>query len=146
MKRLRIGIIDLVARGPSQSLFLRFMGANRASITPQAVGVWCRQEGHDVTLICYTGSNDLLRALPPDTDLVFIGAFTEAAQTAYALSNLFRSRGAVTVLGGPHARCFPEDAASYFDYVFGFTDRSVLREVLADCTQHRPYGRHVSAA
>src|SRR5688500_18218618 len=123
MKRLRIGIIDLVARGPSRSLFLRLMGANLASITPQAVGVWCRQQGHDVTLVCYTGPDDLLRALPPDTALVFIGAFTEAAQTAYALSNLFRSQGAVTALGGPHARCYPQDAARHFDYVLGFTDR-----------------------
>jgi hypothetical protein len=145
MKRLRIGIIDLVARGPSQSLFLRFMGANLASITPQAVGVWCRQEGHDVTLVCYTGSDDLLRALPTDTDLVFIGAFTEAAQTAYALSNLFRSRGAVTALGGPHARCYPQDAARYFDYVLGFTDRDVVRQVIQDCDQHRPRGVHVAA-
>jgi hypothetical protein len=47
MKRLRIGIIDLVARGPSRSLFLRFMGPNLASIMPQVIGVWCRQEGHD---------------------------------------------------------------------------------------------------
>src|SRR2546430_10299500 len=31
-----------------------------------------------------------------------------------SLSNLFRSRGAVTVLGGPHARCYPEDARQYF--------------------------------
>ena len=26
-------------------------------------------------------------------------------------------------LGGPHARCYPEDALQYFDYVLGFTDR-----------------------
>ena len=55
--------------------------------------------------------------------MLFIGAFTQSAQLAYALSNLFRQRGAVTVLGGPHARCYPEDARKYFDYVLGFTDR-----------------------
>src|SRR5262249_10695672 len=89
---------------------------------------------------------DLLHELPADVDLVFIGAFTEAAQTAYALSNLFRSRGAVTALGGPHARCYPHDARRYFDYVLGFTDRAVVRDVLQDCTQHRPAGVHVTAA
>ena len=61
---------------------------------------------------------------------LFIGAFTQAAQLAYALSNFSAERGAVTVLGGPHARCYPEDAQQYFDYVLGFTDRAVVQEVL----------------
>ena len=72
------------------------------------------------------------RSLRPDDNLTFLlDAFTEAAQLAYALSSLFRQRGAVTVLGGPHARCYPEDAQRYFDYVLGFTDRQVLDEVEA---------------
>ena len=144
MRKLRIGIIDLVSRGPTRAWFARVMGANLASIMPQVVGVWCREAGHDVTFACYTGFEDLLKELPDDLDLVFIGAFTEAAQTAYALSNLFRSRGAITALGGPHARCYPQDAVRYFDYVFGFTDRTVLRDVLEDCARHRPLGMHVS--
>jgi radical SAM superfamily enzyme YgiQ (UPF0313 family) len=78
--------------------------------------------------------------------VLFIGAFTEAAHTAYALSNLFRARGAITILGGPHARCYPEDAARYFDYVLGFTDRETLLDVLQDCSQHRPVGVQLSAA
>ena len=114
------------------------MHANLASIMPQVIGVWCEAEGHEVTFICYTGFEDLVRELPADVDLVFIGAFTEAALLAYSLSNLFRSRGAVTVLGGPHARCYPEDARQYFDYVLGFTDRAVVRDVLDDCAPHRP--------
>ena len=60
--------------------------------------------------------------------MVFIGAFTEAAHTAYALSALCRSKGAITILGGPHARCYPEDAVRYFDYVLGFTDRETLMD------------------
>jgi hypothetical protein len=146
MRKLRAGIVDLVSRGPTRAWFPWVMNANLASIMPQVVGVWCCQEGHDVAFVCYTGFEDLLRELPADADLVFIGAFTEAAQTAYALSNLFRARGAVTALGGPHARCYPEDARRYFDYVLGFTDRAVLRGVLQDCTRHRPLGVHVSAA
>src|SRR5438105_2834278 len=145
MRKLRVGIIDLVARGPAQSLFLRLIAANLGSIMPQVVGVWCRQEGHEVTLACYSGSGNPLRILPDDLDLVFISAFTEAAQTAYALSNFFRTRGAVTALGGPHARCYPRDAIRYFDYVLGFTDREVVRDVLADCSPHRPRGQSVSA-
>jgi hypothetical protein len=33
MKKLRIGIVDLVSRGPSGALFARVMNANLASIT-----------------------------------------------------------------------------------------------------------------
>src|SRR5213080_4798055 len=121
------------------------MHANLASIMPQVVGVWCEAEGHDVTFVCYTGFEDLVRELPADVDLIFIGAFTEAALLAYSLSNLFRSKGAITVLGGPHARCYPEDAQRYFDYVLGFTDRETLGDVLRDCSQHRPVGMHIAA-
>ncbi|HTH66522.1 MAG TPA: hypothetical protein VL563_17710 [Gemmatimonadales bacterium] len=146
MQKLRIGIIDLVTRGPTRALYARVMNANLASIMPQVVGVWCEEEGHDVTFICYTGLEDLVQELPQNVDLVFIGAFSEAALLAYSLSNLFRSRGAITVLGGPHARCYPEDAAKYFDYVLGFTDRSIIRDVLQDCAQHRPMGMQLAAA
>src|SRR5207245_7029659 len=103
------------------------------------------QEGHDVTLVCYTGLEDLLVELPKDLDVLFIGAFTQSAQLAYALSNLFRQRGAVTVLGGPHARCYPEDARKYFDYVLGFTDRTIIQDVLRDCSPQRPMGVHLEA-
>ena len=145
-RTLRIGIVDLVTKGPTRALFARVMNANMASIMPQVVGVWCEEEGHEVTFVCYTGFEDLLEELPTNVDLVFIGAFTEAAQTAYSLSALFRSRGAVTVLGGPHARCYPDDARLYFDYVVGFTDKSVIQEILRDCSPHRPVGVHLAAA
>ncbi len=146
MRRLHVGIIDLVTKGPTRALFARVMNANLASIMPQVVALWCEEQGHDVTFVCYTGFEDLQTALPRNLDLVFIGAFTEAAQTAYALSNLYRSRGAVTVLGGPHARCYPEDAAKYFDYVLGFTDKKIICNVLQDCSQHRPRGVRISAS
>ena len=146
MRKLRIGIIDLVAKGPTRALYPRVMNANFASIMPQVVAVWCAQAGHEVTLVCYTGFEDLLEELPDTLDLVFVGAFTESAHTAYALSALFRSRGGVTVLGGPHARCYPHDAARYFDYVLGFTDRPLIEQVLLDRSPHRPLGLQLSAA
>jgi hypothetical protein len=121
------------------------MNANLASIMPQVVAVWCEREGHDVTLVCYTGLEDLVTELPADLDLLFIGAFTQSAQLAYALSAFFRQRGAVTVLGGPHARCYPEDARQYFDYVLGFTDQAVVGEVLREAAPNRPLGRHLAA-
>jgi hypothetical protein len=145
MRKLRIGVLDIVSRGPTRAWFGRVMNANLASIMPQVIAVWCRQEGHEVTFVCYTGFEDLLKEVPKNVDLVFISAFSEAAQTAYALSNLFRSQGAVTALGGPHARCYPHDAARYFDYVFGFTNQGLVREVVQDCARYRPLGVHVGA-
>ncbi len=146
MRRLRVGVLDLVTKTPTASLYGRIMNPNLASIMPQVVAVWCEREGHDVTLVCYTGFENLLQELPADLDLLFIGAFTQSAQLAYALSAMFRKRGAVTVLGGPHARCYPEDARQYFDYVLGFTDQAVISEVLQEAAPHRPMGRHLAAS
>jgi hypothetical protein len=114
------------------------MQPNFASIMPQAIAVWCEEAGHEVRFVCYTGREDLSRELSPDTDILFVAAYTQSAQLAYALSNLYRQRGVVTVLGGSHARCYPEDAARYFDYVLGFTDKALVSEVLRDCARHSP--------
>ncbi len=145
MRKLRIGVIDLVTKAPTRALFARVMNANLASIMPQIIALWCEEEGHDVNFVCYTGFEDLLAELPDKVDLVFIGAFTQAAQLAYALSNQFRHKGAITVLGGPHARCYPQDAQKYFDYVLGFTDKNIVHNVLRDCAQHRPLGVRMEA-
>ena len=146
MQKLRIGIIDVVSRGETRALYARVMHANLASIMPQVVAVWAEELGHEVQLVCYTGFEDLTSVLPQDIDLLFVGAFTQSAQLAYAVSNLFRQRGVVTVLGGPHARCYPQDARKYFDYVLGFTDQDIIRRVLEDCRPSSPLGQHWSAA
>ena len=130
MIKRRITVLDLVTRGPTKGLFSRIMNANLASIMPQAVAAWCEELGHEVRYVCYTGREDLNRLIADETDIVFIGAFTRSAFTAYAISNLYRQRGVVTVLGGPHARCYHEDAARYFDYVLGFTDKTVIEHVI----------------
>ncbi len=138
MRRLRVVILDLLEKGPSNSLWARAMQPNFASIMPQAIAVWCEQAGHEVTLVCYTGREDLTRELPDDTDILFVASYTQTAHLAYALSHIYRQRGVVTVLGGSHARCYPHDAASYFDYVLGFTDRATIDEVLRECAPHQP--------
>ena len=144
--RRRIGILDLATKNPHHTLYGWLMNANLASIMPQVLAVWCEEAGHEVHYACYTGGGSPADLLPRDLDLVFIGAFTQAAQLAYALGNLYRQGGTVTVLGGPHARCYPEDAQQYFDYVLGFTDRAIVDEVLEECEPHRPVGRALAAA
>jgi hypothetical protein len=146
VRRLRVGILDLVTHGPARALYSRLMNANLAGIMPQVLGVWCENAGHDVRLVCYTGFEDLAAELPDDMDLLFISAFSQTALLAYAISAMYRKSGTITALGGPHARCYPEDAQRYFDYVFGFTDASLVGDVLAECAPHRPLGVSVGAA
>ena len=146
MRRLRVTVLDLVTKGPTRKLYGRVMQPNLASIMPQVVAVWCEELGHDVRFVCYTGREDLGRELAHETDILFIGAFTRSAHTAYAISNLFRQRGAITVLGGPHARCYPEDAVKYFDYVLGFTDKALIEDLLQDSAPERPVGLRLGAA
>jgi len=145
-RRLRVAVLDLLEKGPSRSLWSRAMQPNFASIMPQVIAVWCEQAGHEVTLVSYTGREDLTRELPEDPDILFIAAYTQNAHLAYALSHVYQQRGTVTALGGSHARCYPHDAARYFDYVLGFTDRSTIDDVLRDCEPHRPVGLSLSAA
>jgi len=145
MRKLKIGIIDLVSKGPTQTLWAKAMHANMASIMPQVIAVWCENQGHEVNYSCYTGLEDLNKEIDHKVDLVFIGSFTQAAQMAYSLSNWYQSKGIVTVLGGPHARCYPEDAQKYFDYVLGLTDQQLIQDVLEDCSSNRPIGKYLSA-
>lgn len=74
-RKLKIGIINLVSKNPNKNLRARIMNANFASIMPQVIGVWCEEEGHDVTYVCFTGREDLINELPQEADLVFIGLF-----------------------------------------------------------------------
>lgn len=147
MNRRRVTILDLAAPGPTSALFERVMTANLASIMPTILAVWCEELGHDVRFICYTGFENLEAELRDnETDILIIGAFTQAAQMAYAISSMFRRKGVVTVLGGPHARCYPQDAALYFDYVLGFTDKPLIEAVLAEAAPHRPHGVQLAAS
>ena len=146
MQRLNVAVVDLVTNRPTRALYSRFMNANLAGLMAQAVAVWCEELGHNVRYVCFTGAQDILREVGDDADVVFIGAFTRSAQTAYALSSHFRSKGMVTILGGPHARCYPDDAVRWFDYALGFTDKALIADVLADCAPGKPLGQHLSAS
>ena len=146
MKKLKICIIDLIHNSSSLSLYRRSMFTNYVSIMPQIIGVWCREEGHSVNYSIFTGSQNLNNLLSHQPDLVFISSFTYTAQLAYALSNLFHSHGIVTVLGGPHARCYPEDACLYFDYVLGLTNKELVKELLNNFESNKQQGIYLSAS
>lgn len=67
-----------------------------------------------------------------ETDLVAITAMTALAPRAYALCAEYRRRGVITVLGGIHATCCPDEASQHADVVVLGEAESVWSKVLAD--------------
>ena len=146
MRKLKVAVVDILGKSVSKMSYSRHMRANNQSIGAQVVAVWCEELGHDVSMVYYDGPELYQGAVPDDVDIVIINAFSQNAMLAYALSNYFRSKGAVTALGGPHPRSYPIDTAKYFDYAIGFCDKELVRDILQDCAQHRPLGQILSAA
>jgi radical SAM superfamily enzyme YgiQ (UPF0313 family) len=102
------------------------------SITPQAISVWCRQMGHRVHYTTYYGLGDPQKQLPQELDILFLSAPTYLAPLAYALAKLYRQRGIRTVIGGAHAKSFPQDCLRYFDLVVTQCDQDLIVAILND--------------
>jgi len=119
------------ARGPAEALYHRILTKQYASLTPQAVSVWCRQLGHETFYATYNGLGQLEQRLPRDLDVVFLSCYTQPSALAYALAKIYRRAGARTVIGGPHAKAFPLDCARFFDVVVKECDKSLVADILA---------------
>jgi radical SAM superfamily enzyme YgiQ (UPF0313 family) len=132
---MRVGILDLLVdepvRSPLGRLYAEFFRKQFVTLMPQAVAVWCRQLGHEVHYATYYGVGRPERLLPDTLDVVFVATYTQASALAYALAKLFRARGTRTVLGGPHATAFPEDAQRFFDLVVLKCDRALVADIVA---------------
>ena len=63
MRKLRIGIIDVISRGPIETLYARAMRANLSAIMPQVLAVWCEEEGHEVFMAYHSGPQNMTDAL-----------------------------------------------------------------------------------
>jgi len=131
---MRVGILDILAL-PTQhiadTIYHLIITKQYASVTPQAISVWCRQSGHQTFYATYYGIGDPLRQLPSDLDVVFIACYTQASALAYALGKLYKRRRTLTVIGGPHAKAFPEDCLRFFDLVVKECDKSLIADILA---------------
>ncbi|GAB5471489.1 MAG: hypothetical protein Kilf2KO_45190 [Rhodospirillales bacterium] len=117
----RVTILDLLTdkvdpRG-AEALFLKYIGRQYYSIMPQVAAAWCRRRGHQVRYETYFGQTAPDALIDRDCDILFISAYTRASALAYALAKVAKGFGARTVIAGPHATCFPEDAARFFDNV-----------------------------
>lgn len=90
---------------------------------PQVVAVWCEELGHDVSMVYYNGPEIIAGGIPDDVDIIFVNAFSQNAMLAYALSNYYRTKGAVTVLGGPHSRSYPDQGRDPVELSKRFLER-----------------------
>ncbi|HVH83927.1 MAG TPA: hypothetical protein VM713_06390, partial [Steroidobacteraceae bacterium] len=131
---MRVGVLELLTdsqnRGYTAALYARYYRRQFMSIMPQVVAVWCRQLGHRVSYATYCGNGDPRSLLPDDLDVVFIAVYTQASALAYALAKLYRRAGVLTVIGGPHAKCFPADCLRFFDVVVKDCDRALIDDIL----------------
>jgi radical SAM superfamily enzyme YgiQ (UPF0313 family) len=143
---VRVGILEFLIADvdcdPLRRLYCRYVNRHYASIMPQAVSLWSRCRGHETFYATYWGQADPKSLLPDDLDVVFLSAYTSASTLACALARLYRAQGVLTVLGGPHAKGFPEDALRFFDVVVQDCDRKLVEEILVD----RPRGVVVSSS
>ena len=133
---MKIGIIELLVATPTNRWSPGTVGnylitKQYASIMPQTIAAWCRQLGHQTFYATYFGQKDPKRLLPSDLDVVFISAYTQASALAYALAKLYRSESTLTVLGGPHAKAFPDDSLRFFDLVVRECDRTLVADILS---------------
>ncbi|MDP6953326.1 MAG: radical SAM protein, partial [Alphaproteobacteria bacterium] len=132
---MRIGIIELLLDTVSLSATDRVFGHSfkrqLSSIMPQAIAVWCRRAGHDVFYATYYGQADPKGLLPDDLDVVFVATCTQSSPLACALAKLYRRDGALTVIGGPHAKAFPHSCLPFFDLVVTDCDGELIADILA---------------
>ncbi|MCH7588870.1 MAG: radical SAM protein [Chloroflexi bacterium] len=130
-----VGIIELIADKaiqPWERIDYWIVKKQYVAITPQAIAVWCRQMGHQVHYATYHGVGDPKAKLPDNLDVVFISAHTNVSALAYALSRAYQLDGTRTVIGGPHAKCFPQDCLRYFDTVVLECDKALIAAVIED--------------
>ena len=130
---MKIGVLDILVDSPrtwANFAYRTVLKKQYASIAPQAVAVWCRQLGHEVSYAAYYGQRDPKRMLPDDLDVIFIATYTQSSAVSYALAKLYRSQGVLTVIGGPHAKSFPVDCLRFFDFVVQECDKELIDDLL----------------
>jgi hypothetical protein len=130
---MKVGILDILttpSRSWAETAYNGVLTKQYASITPQAIAVWCRQLGHKTFYAAYNGTGDPKRLIPDDVDVVFIAAYTQASALAYALAKLYRAAGTRTVIGGPHAKAYPRDCLRFFDLAVAECDKTLIADIL----------------
>jgi radical SAM superfamily enzyme YgiQ (UPF0313 family) len=78
-----------------------------------------------------------------EADLVGITVLTSAAYRAYEISEIYRKKGIITILGGIHVSMLPDEAEQYADVVVTGEAEVVWKQVLADFAADKLKKRYV---
>ncbi len=133
---MKIGVLELSTEDVNPSwphaIHNFLVVKQHTSIMTQAVSVWCRNLGHKVYFASYFGQSDPGNLLPDDLNVVFISCFSRGSALAYSLAKRFKleNNNILTVIGGPHAKQFPQDALRYFDVVVKGCDKLLIKDIL----------------
>lgn len=139
MKKLKIAVLDFLTDTPRNNWFQKnVLHPSFASVMPQCVAVWLEELGHDVHYDTYIGQ-DLFASIPSDIDVLFLSGFSRVSFLAYGVSQFFRKRGVITILGGSHARSYTEHAQNYFDYICLLTDKETVSSLISNLSR-QPHG------
>ena len=87
--------------------------------------------------VCYIDENYKTLDFSEKYDIVFISAMTVQAIRAYEISDIFRSRGILTVIGGIHATILPEEAAKHADSVIAGEGEKLFPLLISDYLKGR---------
>lgn len=71
-------------------------------------------------------------SLRDDFDLVCISSYTARIHQAYAIARNYKAKNILTVIGGPHVSCLPQEAAEHFDAVAIGEGETCWRDILDD--------------
>ena len=134
------------ARAAAQ-LFGRVMNANLASIMPQVVAVWCEELGPRRPLrLLHRLRGSRARAAGRHRRRCSSAPSPTRRRLAYAISNSAGSAAPSPCSADRTPAAIPKDAAHYFDYVLGFTDKATDRRGAARLRAAPAVGLQLSGA
>ncbi len=129
-RQMKIAILEITAL--PTTLMKSLVARQYASVFPQAIACWAEDAGHNVDYKVYSGNGLLPRFDAPD--VLFVRTTSQYSILAYIAARRQPAK-TLTVIGGPHAVCNPDECSRYFDVV---VDGPCNRElILALCERTR---------
>lgn len=147
MSGLRVGHEELLALG-MQLPGLRKRANALQALPPLGILTLAAlaPEGWTCCMVNDLGHNSVTEVgaeiLETEPDVVAFSSLTAAANRAYQLGQLLRTKGITTIIGGLHATAIPEECGNHFDVVVSGDGESSLPRLLRDFEQGHLQSRY----